>query len=193
MTEEGLDVGENTLAFNRLLSINQQAISSRQALTDFWKLYSNQVEILTSGLSTLKTPIPSDLPIDLVPGALECLDYVGNFCDLALVTMGDFNFQIAKMEKAGIQPARFSKLIVGKGSSKKSDYHRILEEFQSLPSDGIVCGDRVSIDLSPAKELGLFTVHFKNGRGKVHSKPVEDIDLSIKTLKELHEVIVNKI
>jgi FMN phosphatase YigB (HAD superfamily) len=53
----------------------------------------------------------------------------------------------------------------------------------------MVCGDRISIDLSPAKELGLRTVHIRTGRGFQQMQPASDVDFAIGKLNELKEII----
>lgn len=174
--------------WQELVAINEKSLSSRIALREFWSSRSDREEILQAGLEALKTPIPSEAKIEPVPGANEVLDTLQVHHTLALVTAGYPELQLQKMEKAGIQPSQFSKLIVGSGPSKKSDYQRVLAELQFDPSEAVVCGDRVEIDLTPAKELGLYTVHFRNGRGLFHSTPKESVDLTIQTLKELQEV-----
>jgi FMN phosphatase YigB (HAD superfamily) len=93
------------------------------------------------------------------------------------------------MEKAGIQPQRFSKLVFGSKPSKKSDYQSVLDELDVDPKQAMVIADRVSVDLSPAKELGMFTVHFPNGRGKVHNGPSSDVDVRIETLQEVLKLV----
>jgi len=189
MIAEGLDIENKEMGWEELSAINQRAISSKMAITEFWKKYNDQEKILELGLKAMTGPIPKDLTIDLVPGAEELLNELQDLTSLALVTGGCTKFQLEKMKKAGIQPERFSKLIVVDGLSKKSAYQSVLKELQYEPHETIVCGDRVSIDLTPAKELGLFTIHFPNGRGKIHTEPKEDVDVTIKTIKELEEVL----
>lgn len=174
--------------FEELTQINEKALSSRIALREFWSRYSDQEEILQAGLEALKTALPADAKIDLVPGAQEVLDALQVHHTLALVTAGHPQLQLQKMEKAGIQPEQFSKIIVSTHSSKKLDYQKVLSELNFDPSEAVVCGDRVEFDLKPAKELGIYTVHFQNGRGNSESN--ESVDLTIKTLKELQEVFV---
>ena len=186
MQQKGLNAPE--FAFNSLLEINKKSLSSKIALKQFWKLYSNQLEILNSGFEAMSCPLSEEISLEVVPGALKTLGELKKLHDLALVTIGDPYLQFQKMKKAGIQPSQFSKLIVSKGPSKKSDYQQILNELGYHSRDAVVCGDRIPIDLTPGKELGLFTVHFRNGRGLHHDAPKESVDLTITTLTELLEV-----
>lgn len=185
---EAMQLPEASLA--ELIELNEQAKSAKDAVREFWRRYSLDEDLCQIGLNALNGPLPKGVPIKLVPGALELLDELQVSHTLALVTIGDEEFQLAKMEKAGIQPKRFSKLIVNAGSSKKNSYQCILQEFDADPKDVIVCGDRVAADLSPAKELGIYTVHFRNGRGMVHNLPQKDVDMTINALSEFNEVFV---
>lgn len=63
----------------------------------------------------------------------------------------------------------------------------VLSDLKIDPREALVCGDRVSMDLSPAKELGMFTVHLRNGRGQFHDSPKAHVDLAIDDLTQLHE------
>lgn len=190
MVKQGMGLGEEKL--HELLAINAHALSSRAAVHLFWEKYSCQPEVLEAGLEALFAPLEEEVLLAPVPGALELLEELHGVCPLALVTMGNADLQRQKMKKAGIQPERFSTLIVGTGPSKKKDYQQVLMKLGLPASEGIVCGDRVPIDLTPAKELGLFTVHFLNGRGRVHSQPQADVDLTIHSLNQLKQVMIGK-
>lgn len=181
MQNSGLPPKENP--FTKFLECNASALTSKKAIQEFCKHLPSNIE--EAGLAALTLEIPAFLPLEPVPGALSLLDLLQTRHILALVTLGDPTAQRIKLKKAGIQPERFSKLVVGKGPSKKKEYQDAMEAFGVHPSEVLVCGDRVSIDLSPAKELGFFTVHLRNGRGKVHNEPQCDVDLTIDTLQEL--------
>lgn len=170
--------------FKQLLSINKRALSAKNALYEF----CSEKKILERGLEALSSPLPDEIFLEIVPGALEVLEELQKNHTLALVTRGRADFQWKKLKKAGIQPGQFSKLVASDGPSKKLSYQTVLNELKVDPKDTIVCGDRVSVDLSPAKELNLFTVHFRNGRGLFQNEPNADVDFSIDRLNQLHEV-----
>lgn len=174
--------------FEQLSVLNEKALCLRHAIQEFCKHFSLGPSICEAGLSTLHQKWPENIFLEPVPGALEMLEELQVNHTLALVTLGDPLLQQEKLKKAGIQPERFSKLVIGKGPSKKFDYQTVIEDLGFLPEDVLVCGDRVSVDLSPGKELGFYTVHFRNGRGMVHDQPKADVDFTIDTLKQLHEV-----
>ena len=172
--------------FSELIKINEKAISSKAAIKTFWEKTDAKEESLQAGLKSMHLPLSQDLELESTEGALELLNDLKGI-DICLVTMGDPALQFSKMKKAGIQPEQFSKLVIGKGLSKKFHYQAILEELK--PEKCIVCGDRVSVDLTPAKELGLTTVHFRNGRGKVHDFPKEDVDYTIEKIKDIKNIL----
>ena len=187
MQEAGL--GAPDQAIEELLTINETALTARDALLTFTALYPKRETFFKIGVDTLTLPLEEKFLLESVPHALSVLDHLGESHTLALVTKGEESLQLEKMEKAGIQPERFSKLIVSRASTKKKDYKAVLDHFGYLPDEAAVCGDRVPLDLTPAKELGLYTIHFRNGRGLHHREPRESVDATIDCLTELEEVL----
>jgi FMN phosphatase YigB (HAD superfamily) len=72
---------------------------------------------------------------------------------------------------------------------KKIEYQKILEEFDVSSSSVFVCGDRIGLDLQPAKELGCITIFMRNGRGLQVSLPDKNVDHVIHELNELKKII----
>jgi FMN phosphatase YigB (HAD superfamily) len=194
-----VDCFEKALQF--LLEMNQTSSSSSKALSAFAELYPGGVQTLCRALETFQEPLPLDVPLYPTEGALELLAELAAEHTLALVTIGYPDIQRAKMEKAGLQLGAFSKIALipptpsggegGCGPSKKPYYEAILREWGTedcFPTP-LVCGDRVFVDLTPAKELGLRTVHIRNGRGLQQMQPASDVDFSIEKLEELKQII----
>jgi len=111
------------------------------------------------------------------------------FHQLALVTVGIYDRQLLKLKKAGIDTALFSKIIVTEERNKKTHYQTIIDELAISPSEVVVCGDRIPIDLTPAKELGLKTIHMRWGRGLNSYGNKGDVDYAISRLIELKEIL----
>ncbi len=186
MQSAGLEGGD----FSTLVNINQSSISSQVALKKYLNPLTDDEAIFEIGKKALQSPLLGDVCLDPVPGAIELLADFEVLHDLVLVTLGSKELQMQKMEKAGIEPSIFSRLVVESGRSKKPIYQEILSEKGINPSEVIVCGDRVPIDLSPGKECGFTTVHLKNGRGAFHTAPEKDVDYTIEKLEELKKVIL---
>lgn len=176
-------------SFSELVAIDARSLSSKEALRTFCQRHPSALPFLDRAVESLSEPLSDEILLEPVPGALETLEILSKTCHLALVTRGEEPLQLDKMKKAGIQPESFSKLIVSQGLSKKSDYKEVLDHFQVQPHEGLVCGDRILLDLAPAKELGLTTVFFPNGRGLVLQKEKEFVDVTIHSLTQLHEVL----
>ncbi len=193
----GMQIDSFERALHFLVEINQTASSSHKALTSFAQLYPGGMQTLELALETFQEPLPVNLELALAEGALELLEQLSLHHTLALVTIGHRELQLSKMEKAGLQQGLFSKITVISpsheegGCSKKPYYEALLQEFQEeggAPAP-LVCGDRVFVDLTPAKELGLRTVHIRKGRGLQQMQPASDVDFSIQKLEELKQII----
>lgn len=175
--------------WERFVEINRNSIGTLQAFKVFFTEMGLPQEFLERAKTILTAPLPEEFEVQRVPGALPLLERLQTFHTLALVTLGDPKLQLQKMNKAGILPQLFSKLIVGRGPSKKPEYQKILAEFEVSPEEAIVCGDRIAIDLTPAKELGLTTIHYPHGRGEGRTGNPEDVDFKITKLDGLENFI----
>lgn len=190
MIEAGLELKDPESALQNLFIINENVISSTLAMPIFCEKYGIAKQFQDLGIRLLSHPIIENIPLDPVPGVHEVLKDLFSKYSLALVTLGHTDLQLEKLKKAGIQPKHFSKIVVGKEKNKKPLYQQILEEFKVDAKDVFVCGDRVPIDLTPAKELGINTIHFVNGRGRVFNQPKEHVDFSISALSELKKILM---
>lgn len=167
MMQEGLSINMFEASLKKLLEFNDSAESSHAALAAFLSPYGNSEIFLTIGLAKLREELkPHHGPVLTVPYALEMLTSLKGRHRLAIVTIGSPPLQFSKLEKAGIDPSFFSKIDVIEEKNKKPRYQAIIEEAGVSPLEVVVCGDRVAIDLIPAKELGCYTVHLARGRGR---------------------------
>ena len=188
LLEEGLAVSNLEEAYLELLEVNAKSQGSRQAITCFIEKFGFPLKRAERAFAELTTPLPSHFPIPTTPDAKKILTWVGSAHTLALVTGGAFSFQREKMEKAGLDSSIFSRIAIPEDSVKKPVYESLLKEF-SIPADQIwVCGDRVEVDLVPARELGFKTIHMRWGRGKLAH--ADWVDHSISTLSELKGIII---
>lgn len=183
----GFSVSSFEKMLQELLAIDQKSFSSKQALIAFSSLYPESEKFFPVAMEALYSPLRDEEIVPAAEGAIEILNELKKDHQLALVTMGNEPLQLQKMKKAGIEPQIFSKLIVGSGSTKKPYYETLLSELGT--DNGIVCGDRIPLDLSPAKQLGLTTVHMRAGRGLHIPGPSEDVDYAIAKLEELTKII----
>lgn len=136
----------------------------------------------------MTSPLPPFFSISTTPFAKEILEELKEKHRLALVTAGNPAFQREKLEKAGIEPTLFSNILIPEDSVKKPAYEVLAKEFLNRPRDVVVCGDRISVDLAPAHELGFVTVHMRWGRGLINQTEPW-IDYSISALSELRDIL----
>jgi FMN phosphatase YigB (HAD superfamily) len=175
--------------FQDFLSFNEQCGRTRDAIERFGEEKGVGKEKIAKAVSEMTAPLPQNFSIACTPNAKEILSAYQKRCPLAIVTGGYPPFQREKMEKAGIEPSIFSKIAIPEDSVKKPFYEGLMREYSVLPADIWVCGDRVSMDLVPAHELGFKTIHMRWGRGRrVKQEPW--IDYSIADLNELRNIIL---
>ena len=97
-----------------------------------------------------------------------------------------------KLKKAGIDSSLFCKiLILEKKNEKKYCYESLIQELNLSPGDVIVCGDRIPIDLVPAKQLGCKTIHMKKGRGLHTAGSEREVDFTITHLSQIGKVLAD--
>ena len=186
--EEGLSVPDFQKAYEELLLLNASSPKSSDALSKFLLRKGFDRSLAAPAFAELTSPLPPSFVVPTTPRAQEILSFFSSFHTLALVTGGYPPFQLEKLEKAGLDSSVFSKIHIPEDSIKKPYYEALIREFSIPPERVWVCGDRIQMDLVPARELGFRTVHMRWGRGLL-APPEDWIDYSISTLVELKGII----
>lgn len=187
LQQEGLKLDSFEKSYAELEAINRRCLTSRKALEQFLH-ERGALHLLPGAIEEMNGPLPSDFQVLTTPYAKEILNYLARKAPLALVTGGFPPFQKEKLEKAGIDSSIFSKIDIPKDSVKKPCYKGLVEQFAVETKRVFVCGDRISLDLQPAYELGLQTIHMRWGRGA--QGPTEDwVHYAISDLRELKGII----
>jgi FMN phosphatase YigB (HAD superfamily) len=186
MVEEGAQIRDFERAYAELLALNDSASCSKEAILNFASRIG--FEKIQGALKELTAPLPKDFVIGMTPHAKDILTFFKPKYFLALVTCGYPPFQREKMEKAGLDCSVFSKIAIPEDHGKKPIYEGLIREFSKDLKKVWVCGDRVEMDLAPAHELGVGTIHMRWGRGKIGAK-VDWIHHSISSLLELKGII----
>ena len=172
-----------------LLRLNQTAPSARHAVEEFFEISGIDAKFLDMALQSVYEEFSPSLQVDAHDMALDILVALGETHKLALVTIGKEDLQLLKLKKAGIHSEIFSKIIITQERNKKVHYNSIVEELEMDSSEVIVCGDRISVDLTPAKELGFKTVHMRSGRGLHCKGDKNDVDFTISHLSEILQIL----
>lgn len=188
MIEEGLPASNHH--GDILKRLDRGADSAKSALSEFLEILDVEEKFYPIALEEVYGPIPSDIPIFAHENAIEVLQELAQHHTLALVTVGRTEQQRYKMEKAGIDSSLFSKMIITETRDKKPHYESLLQQLDKAPAETVVCGDRIAIDLVPAKELGCKTIHVRQGRGKKAPAHLErEVDFTVTELKQIEEII----
>lgn len=166
---------------NQLLRLNHNAKSSKESLGEFCEI-SDLQELSIHSFPFVEQPQP-------LQGANALLKTLSLDHNLALVTIGDDDFQREKIKRADINLRFFSEVCVCK--EKFSIYKRLLEKYSYEPSQVVVIGDRIDRDLAPAKLLGCKTIHIKWGRGVNFSDRRGHVDFAIRKLEQILDILPN--
>lgn len=189
MIKHGLKVPNFHVARFQLWVLDRKTSSSRETIKLFLAHMRADPGLLEVGMQEMYRELPSKLKVKLLKGAKKILEELSKKHLLALVTGGVPHFQQAKWEKAGIDSSIFSKIAVAEKSEKKIYYQNIALELKQSPSEIIVVGDRVSLDLVPAKELGFRTIQMRWGRGLQYDSRQDAVDYAISDLSEIKQII----
>ncbi|MCY3974343.1 MAG: HAD family hydrolase [Simkaniaceae bacterium] len=188
MREEGCTFDNFATAYSRLTEIDGRARTFREGLSLFLRDVPGSSDVAyAAAVEAVLTHPRFTSPVEQVPGAMEVLTALGRHHTLALVTRSGEEVRKEKMRRAGLSTRLFRKIY--SCSEKKATYEKLGEEENPRFRPVIVCGDRISFDLTPAKELNYTTVHIKRGRGQYSTGPKKDVDYTISRLEEIVPIV----
>ena len=191
MMARGLSVTDPLEALQLLKRLDMAADSAHSTLSEFLEILGADEKFYSIGIEEIYGKLPEDIAVFPIEEAVDILIGLKENHQIALVTIGKSEQQMSKMKKAGIDSTIFSKIIVSESQDKKPHYKAVMESLGFLPSQTIVLGDRVALDLSPAKELGCKTIQMRWGRGlnPIPMQAKSDVDFTITELKQIKEII----
>ena len=191
MVKAGLKVDSFEDALATLRRLDLTAESALHTLQEFMELVDADPSLLSIGEQIIYGEIAEDFSVFPLDEAYEVLEQLKEQHSLALVSIGQQERQMRKMENAGLDSTIFSKIVILQQENKKPAYQKVLEEINAQPAKTVVCGDRIERDLTPAKQLGCKTIHMRWGRGlgmkarRLHS----DVDFTVYRLNQIQEII----
>ncbi|MBS0621299.1 MAG: HAD family hydrolase [Verrucomicrobia bacterium] len=189
MIREGMEIPHFDEALEMLRRLDRHAESARSSLSEFIEILGADSRFLEIGVKTVYDTPCGSLSLFPLEGALDLLQDLSKHHELALVTVGSAERQTEKLKKAGIDTGLFSKIAVLEERNKKMHYQVIAEGLGYAPSQVLVCGDRIPVDLTPARELGFKTVQMQWGRGVYAGGGQGDVDYRIAALPELKKIV----
>lgn len=96
-------------------------------------------------------------PLQLLDGVEETLDYLSARHDLILLTKGDREEQLLKVERSGVE--RFFRQVVVVHEKDVAMYQQVLSQLQLDPKDTWMIGNSPRSDINPALATGLNAVY----------------------------------
>jgi putative hydrolase of the HAD superfamily len=185
----GLPINNYDKTLNILFEINEKCVSSKQTIEKF----VNHLNVSKKYIDIASDVIynsPLDMQVSVNEGAKKLLTHLNKDHDLAVVTYGKEEMQLLKMKKAGIDFSYFCKIVVTDKKDKGLHYQIIANEKKCDKENVFVCGDKIALDLIPAKKLGYRTIHIQKGRGQCQEKDFDHyIDYKIKSLNEIKKIL----
>ncbi|MBP9841280.1 MAG: HAD family hydrolase [Simkaniaceae bacterium] len=188
LVEAGLQLPCFDEGLAMLRSIDATASSGKNAVKEFLELQDG-LHYLDLALHTIYEAPQFERPIQPVDYALDLLRQLVKDHTLGIVTAGYPSIQREKIALSGINPSYFSFIECCPEGYKKPTYQKMMKSLGIDPRDVAVCGDRISVDLAPAKELGWKTIHFRYGRGLGRTGLKSDVDYTILRLEEIPKLI----
>ncbi len=190
--QEGHFFADFHCSWNALLQANRTGLSAEKTLRSFLEKEEASQGVIDKALEALSADLSEEIVVKPVEGAKELLLSLKGH-QLAIVSRGRESLQRDKLEKAGLDVRCFSKIMITPVPNKQSCYQKILFELGRAPGETIVVGDRLEVDLSPAKALGCYTVQIMRGRAFFGTSTghLEGPDEKIDDLGELISIVDN--
>jgi FMN phosphatase YigB (HAD superfamily) len=189
MVQEGLAISDIDKAVHQIQALDKTSSSAKETLTIFLESYPDKERLFPIGLKEAYENFSFSHPIHAMDDASTILKNLSQSHILALVSAGLEHQQLTKLEKAGIDSTFFSKIAICRKEDKGIFYQSFSQEFGLSPNEVVVCGDRVDIDLLPAKALGFWTVQMLQGRGCQMISNKKEVDFTMTQLKDLSGIL----
>ena len=130
----------------------------------------------------------SPIKTALFSNAIEVLTYLKKSYHLHIITNGFEEVQFIKLNKSGLEP--FFEVVVtseqaGCKKPESAIFNYAMKRANAVPSESIMIGDDVPVDLHGAMNVGIDSVYF-NPMGE---KADDQVNFTIQNLIELKEIL----
>lgn len=169
-----------------LMNCHMSFDSSQEALQAVFKthdIHRTHFDVAKGFLDSFDDTIP----VELFSGVEILLKVLKTNHKIVLVTKGRQDQQKLKIQKAGLSDGFFEHMIIVDTGSKKQAFSQLATGYDS--KNVLVVGDRISADLSPAKDLGFKTCLVRQGRGEFQKISSTIVDYVIQDVTELENLL----
>lgn len=187
MLKRGLTVSE--AGFDELKALDAASENSQDAIFEYIELHGGTKDDADAAFRRICDVDAFSFPIETFEGAIPLLEELSREHTLVLATRGIPAIQEKKLELSGINPDLFEYIHITERGEKKPIYQKILSETGVTPEQTFTIGDRIKKDLTPAKELGMNTIHVKRGRGLGYTGVKKDVDYTIIHLNQIKPIL----
>ena len=168
------EIGKEFLKIERFrLPLKDYGIVDEKLATDLGESYTDYAARLVA----------------LVPNTMEVLTYLKEKkYNIHLITNGFLEVQSIKMEASGLDKMIDNSFVSEVVGFKKPDhriFHHAMEKVNASFEECVMIGDDLSVDIIPAKEIGMTHIYFN--RKKISHN--EKLDYEIKDLIEIKEIL----
>ena len=126
--------------------------------------------------------------VRLVPGTLELLDYLKPKYHLHLITNGFQEVQHTKLSGSGMEPYFETLTVSEEVGVKKPDpeiFYHALAKAHAKPSESLMIGDEMAVDIDGARAVGMDTVLFNPKNETVEGERT----FEVRNLNEILEIL----
>jgi len=126
---------------------------------------------------------------NLMPSAIETLEYLSEKYNLHIITNGFEEVQAIKMQQSGLAPFFKHMITSERAMARKPDpvvFHLACNIANTRPSESLMVGDDLTADIGGAQKVFMDQVYF-NPEGALHD--MADITYEIKRLEELKQIL----
>jgi len=186
LVDKGLIVADPKIAINKILLEQQNTKKSLSSLENFLHSIKAENFFFELAIKQMTALLPDSFEVQCYKGVKEILNTLSSKVPICLVTHGKDEYQRQKLQKAGIDSAIFSKIIVSREKNKKIHYKKLMKYFDA--SLIIACGDRVDVDLIPAKELGGTTICIQESNRPLDPSLEKFLDYRVKYFFQIESI-----
>ena len=189
LMKSGTNFEDSEDALEMLKRLDETALSARASFSEFLEINDVDEKAAKAAGSEIYSTDLTGAVVLKRDDVEEVLEQLSHDHQLAIVTAGDRQMQIEKLELSKIPVGMFSTIEICKVGEKERVYRGLIEEYALDPREIVICGDRIESDLSPAKRLGMTTIHMKWGRGMNSVDRKEVVDFQIGSVKEIVDIV----
>lgn len=187
MIQLGLQTDIETCFFERKNTLIQYSRDTFfEYLMDKYSVKGSEEDCLKSGIDTFQnTALQTQMSMETED--LKTLRLLSSKYPLFLVTSGNRKTQLHKINQLRISPYFKSMFFVDPRKRKRDSFFKILKTLEQPPQNVLSIGNRLDMEISDSKALGLKTCHMLRGEYS-HIVPNTSFEVPDYTILKISEI-----